>query len=352
MPQHFALFAWLYTAVATPLHTASLALIPAIQGWVGYEFKLCVGAYLICMLMIAGYSGDDSAALRFFRALYLAAIIYAIAATQDAYATYVTGMVHASLDGLSGKIMGAFGAGNAPITAASFDAIAIKVFVLGLSMVKGLGWSDLGAIIVLGLLSILYMGCCFVAIVIIFIVYALAGWTLDFIFGFGSIFVAFYFFPFTRSFFFNWVGTVLQVAFTQLLGTALLTVLVVALDKEMQDMAAAVQTAKDAPGSGNIIVQLAIMAISSGGTIAGVMFLTLVAAVLAAHWAGSAQMGLMGMSSRVLGSLGGLGSGAFGGSAAPEALGSNAGPAGGGGSGGSSAPSRQYAFQHATGSTP
>jgi hypothetical protein len=133
-------FAFIWTNIAQRIQTATGQVINALLAWVGAPFQLCVVAYLIIILMIAAWSSDETAFQRFFRQIWLAAVIYTLASNATAFDYYVRGLVNGVTTSITTAIAGIFG-GNGSITANSFDNISVKMFAAGLQVMKQLSWS-------------------------------------------------------------------------------------------------------------------------------------------------------------------------------------------------------------------
>ncbi len=132
-------FSGLWNAVAVRIQGSTGQLITALQAWVGPSFQLSVLAYLIITLLIAAWSSDDAAFQRFFRHLWLAAIIYTLAATADGFQTYIQGFANGLTTDISRAVAGIFGV-TRNITANSFDVIAVKMFDKGGTVFNALQW--------------------------------------------------------------------------------------------------------------------------------------------------------------------------------------------------------------------
>jgi len=164
------LFQFIWTNVALRIQNTTGQLISALLAWVGPTFQFCVVAYLIIVLLIASWSSDEAAFQRFFRQLWLAAVIYTLATNAVAFDYYVQGLVTGITNGVTTAIAGMFG-GNGTVTANSFDNIATKMFAAGLAVLKNLSWTSPVKSGLLGLAVIGYWFVSLGAIAVIFIAF-------------------------------------------------------------------------------------------------------------------------------------------------------------------------------------
>lgn len=229
--EQYAIFALIWQHVAVPVDIATAGMIGALVAWVGTPFKLAVVAYLIIILLIAVWSSDESAFQRFFRQLWLAAIIYSLASNADAFNYYVTGVAHWTVNSISAAIGNMFNHA-APLSADGYDAIGSRAYSIGLAVFKDLPWYSWKTI-PFGLLVVAYWFLSFAAIVIMFSVYLISYVATDFLIGIGPIFIALFFFPFSRQWFDGWLrnlmaGVLVQI-FTVSLGAMFVAVIGVVL---------------------------------------------------------------------------------------------------------------------------
>lgn len=232
-------FLLIWQNVAIPVDAATAGMVNALVAWVGTPFKLAVVAYLIIILLIAAWSSDEAAFQRFFRQLWLAAVIYTLASNADAFNYYVTGVVHWSVNSI-GVAIGSVFNHRAPLSADGFDAIGSRAFAVGLAVYKNLPMYSFKTI-PLGILVITYWFLSFVAVVTMFSIYLVSYVATDFLIGVGPIFIALFFFPFTRRWFDGWVRNVmtglLAQVFTVSLGSMFVAVLGVVLDQAATPLA-------------------------------------------------------------------------------------------------------------------
>ena len=215
----YAIFTLLWTNIAVPIDTASAQVVAALMARIGPWFKLCVGAYLLIMMLIASWSEDADAIQRLFRSLFLAAIVYAIAFNAGTFDYYVTQLVHGTTNAISTATTNIFNQGGA-IDANAFDIIGTRSFAIGLAVFKNLPFNPLKSV-TLGICVAIYWFVSYWAIVIMFSVYLVSYVLGAFVMAFGPLFIPLYFFPFTRKYFEGWLSTVLCTLLVQVFTAAL-----------------------------------------------------------------------------------------------------------------------------------
>lgn len=212
---------WQY--LTGPFQTGSTQIASALSGWVGTEFRLCVVAYLVVSLLIAGWSSDPHEIPNFFKKLFLASTVFAIAGNLAAYNYYVVGLTHGITDGISTAITGLIGQGK-PVTAASFDELGTRLFTLGIVVYTATGFS--WKLIFIGFAIVLHWFLSFIALFLMFTFYCISYVVTVFALGFGPIFVVLYFWEETRRFFNGWLSCLVTGMLTQVFTVALLSILV------------------------------------------------------------------------------------------------------------------------------
>jgi type IV secretion system protein VirB6 len=232
---NFPLFTFIWTNIAQRIQNSTGQIINALMAWVGMPFQLCVAAYLIIILMIAAWSSDETAHQRFFRQVWLAAVIYTLASNATAFDYYVQGLVNGLTTSITNAIAGIFG-GAGGITANSFDNIAVKMFAQGLQVMKQLSWSAPVQSGLLGLAVIAYWFISLAAIFVIFLEFISSAIVTNFVTAFGPLFIALYFFPTTRMFFDGWLRCVVAGMLTQIFTVGWLAMFVTSLQGMMATM--------------------------------------------------------------------------------------------------------------------
>jgi len=232
---NYGFFTFIWDNVAQRIQQATAGLINALLGYVGPQFQACVLAYLIITLLIATWSADETAMLRFFRQLFLAVVIYGLATNAGTFNTYVQSAVNGIVTGVTNAIAGVFG-GNGNVTANSFDDVAVKMFAAGLKVIKNLSWTAPVQSGLLGLTVIAYWLISLAAIVIIFLAYISSAVVTGFLVAFGPLFIACYFFPFARKFFEGWLSCVVAGMLTQIFTVGWLVIFINSLQGMMQTM--------------------------------------------------------------------------------------------------------------------
>src|SRR5271166_6595698 len=138
---NYGFFTFIWDNVAQRIQQATAGLINALLGYVGPQFQACVLAYLIVTLLIATWSADETAMLRFFRHLFLATVIYGLVANAGTFNTYVQGAANGLVTGITKAIAGIFGAGGGNVTGVVFDDLLVKMFAKGGDILEHLTWS-------------------------------------------------------------------------------------------------------------------------------------------------------------------------------------------------------------------
>lgn len=225
--EKYALFTLLWTNIALPIDGASAQVVSALMAKVGPWFKLCVGAYLLCILLISAWSNDAEVGQRLFRSLFLASIVYAFAFNASTFDYYVPQLIHGTTNALSTSTANIFNNG-APVNSNAFDIIGTRSFAIGLAVFKNIPLLSLKSI-PLGFCVMVYWFLSYWAIVIMFSVYLVSYVLGSFIMDFGPLFIPMYFFPFTRKYFDGWLsvvlGTLLVQVFTATLASMFIFVL-------------------------------------------------------------------------------------------------------------------------------
>ena len=339
-------FAGVWNAIAVRIQDSTGQLITALQGYVGTPFKLCVIAYLIVTLMIAAWSSDEAAFQRFFRQLWLAAIIFTVATTADGFNTYISGFANGLSAGITKAIAGIFGQ-TQNITANTFDIIAVKMFDRGGTVLNGLSWYSPKAW-VLGMSVIGYWGISLGGTIAIFVIYLLSAIETNFVLSFGPLFVCLFFFPMTRRFFDGWISCVVGGLLVQIFTVGWLALFILSLS----GMMATIDQAAQGNGGVNDIASQLMTLILAGSLVAIFSAMTTVSAFVAVRISGGIYTGLAEMVPvRFSGnspaprpaspSAGGLG-----------LAGVNAGGSGPSGPPDGADPNREYAFNRHVGAAP
>lgn len=248
---NFGLFEFIWQHVVVQIQNATAGLIGALQGYVGPQFTASVTAYLVVRLLIACYSSESDAWQVFFRNLYLAGILYTLATTAGAFQFYVTGLMNGLVNGITTAIGGVFGAPGT-ITAQSFDHIAVKVFAFGASFFKDVGYMPSKAWLVAALVPFYWLFS-LGGIAVIYVVYLAGAVVTNFFESFGSLFIALYFFPFTRKYFDGWLSVVVGGMLTQIFTIGWVVIFITSLGNMM--------TTIQAQNSGNVVNDIATSAL-------------------------------------------------------------------------------------------
>ena len=277
-------FTLLWQTIVLPMDAGTAAVAQALSGYVDGRFQVCVVAYFIVMLLIASWSADEDAMLRFFRQIFLASVIFTIATNAGTYNYYVTGITHGAVSGI-GKAIGSFLQNTQPVNANGFDILASQTFAAGLVVYKQLPQYSLSSIALAGLIA-LYWLFAILALVLMFIVYMSAYVVTDILLATGPLFVALYFFPFTRQWFHGWLRNlmtgILAQVFTIIVAAFFIAVLTAMLTSAGRSSAAA----------GSVTNEVAIGSILTLVFIAGIAFLFNFIALYTVYMAASIAGGL------------------------------------------------------------
>jgi type IV secretory pathway VirB6-like protein len=280
-------FHWVWQMVAVRILDSTGQLTNALQGAVGWQFKACVGAYLLGMLLIAAWTPEDSSAFtRFFRSLFLAAFLYTVVTNATSFQYWVSGALNGFTDSVTRAIAGIFG-GAPTVTADSFDVIIIKAFAVGALVLKDIPWYSPKAWI-LGIVVALYWLLVAGATVVIFAVYLLSKIGTEFVIAFGPLFVAMYFFPQARKFFDGWLRCCIAGVLTQIFTIAWLALFVATLVAMLTSIAA---NGPSASTTDNIVMKIMTLVLAAG-LVSIFSTMTVFSAYLAIRIAGGAHIAL------------------------------------------------------------
>jgi TrbL/VirB6 plasmid conjugal transfer protein len=233
----FTWFTLFWTLVAVPIQAAETPIVSMLQSWVMGWFQLAVGAYLIAILLIAAWSSDQSTGQLFFRQLFLAFIVYTIAATAGPFDTWVSGLALGIVNGVTTAMSGVFGAPGV-ISSQTFDGAANNVLAMGIVVMKHVPKYSFIQGILLGLFVDVYAIVGMLAVGWLFLIYLVSSVFLGFLIAFGPVFVACYFFPFTRKFCDGWVRTVVAALVTQIFVAGLMSIFVLVITQFITQLSA------------------------------------------------------------------------------------------------------------------
>jgi type IV secretory pathway VirB6-like protein len=279
-------FHTVWEMIAVRILGATDQLSGALQGAIGTPFKLCVAAYLLVTMLIAAWSEDAGAFTRFFRNLFLAAVIYSLASNAEAFNYYVSGALHGFTGSVTRAIAGIFG-GAPTVTADSFDVIITKAFAVGALVLKGIPWYSPKAVI-LGAIVAIYWLLVAAATIVIFVVFLLSSIGTEFLIAFGPLFIALYFFPMSRKFFDGWLRCVVAGVLTQIFTIAWLAMFVATLIAMMTSIASSGAT----EGDGDNIIMKVMTLVLAAGLVNIFATMTAFSAYVAIRIAGGAHIAL------------------------------------------------------------
>ena len=356
MPQ---IFAFLWANVAVPFDAATAQMIAAIQGMIGARFIACVGAYFICTLLIACWGPDEDGFTRFFRQLGLAAVVYTLATTAPAFNTYVAGLIHGIVTAVGNAMAGVL-QGGGPLNGIAFDRIATRVYASGLAVYKIIPLFSLKGI-AFTIAVLIYWVLSFICLFIMFGIYLLSYIFTDFLISVGPLFIALFFFPYTRNWADGWVRQVATTVLVQIFVVALASFFIFVLNQVLTQVVHGLPVGLAEGG-------LAPAGAAGDGLVSAVMGLLLIAgccfvfSILTGYIVMAARSiagGAFNEISRLrVPSAGGVGGG--GGYSGPAGHTGEQGPAGSHGQSGHAGPAgsapadpgRQYAFNRSVGSAP
>jgi TrbL/VirB6 plasmid conjugal transfer protein len=259
---NFTAYSMLWQMLAVPINGAVQGLIAALMGYIGPTFQVAVPAYLIVMLLIAAWGSDETAFPRFFRQLWLAVIIYALATNAEAFGYYVSGLI----TGIEGSISNAI-AGNlingSTMAATAFDTFQIKMYSIGGSILEKVSfyspktWVNLLVVFAYWFVGTLSIG-------LMFLEYLASYCIQQLLIAFGPLFVACYFFPFTRRFFDGWLSIVVAAILTQIFVVGLMSMFLNVMTQLVAGIVIATgATAPGQLGSGNTAGQALILLVAA-----------------------------------------------------------------------------------------
>lgn len=223
------IFAFLWANVAVPLDAATAQMVTAVQGMLGFRFQLAVLAYFVVTLLIACWTPDDSGFTRFFRQLGLASVIFTLATTAPMFNTYVSGLIHGVVTTAGNAMAGVLQQGG-PLDGIAFDKIATRAYAAGAAVYKTIPTLSIKGI-AFGIAIIIYDVLAFFALMVMFGIYLLSYAFTDFLIGVGPLFVALYFFPYTRNWSDGWIRQVATVVLVQIFTVALASFFIFVLDR-------------------------------------------------------------------------------------------------------------------------
>jgi hypothetical protein len=259
---NYAVFGLIWTNLAVPVDGGSAQMAASLMAKIGPWFKLCVGAYLLCMMLIASWSNDAEAVQRLFRSLFLAAVVYAIAFTAPTFDYYVTQLVHGTTNAISVAVA-SLSPTMAPIPAGgdAYDIVMSRLFAIGLAIFKNLPINPLKSV-PLGMILVVYWFMSTAAVAVMFCEYLISYVLGAFIIAFGPLFIPMYFFPFTRKYFDGWLSCVLGTMLVQIFTAALVSMFVFIIGKIIDLMATGLTGTALAKADGGVVIGELMMVIA------------------------------------------------------------------------------------------
>jgi type IV secretion system protein VirB6 len=278
----FSFFVTVWGAIAVPMDDGVAAVSQALTGWVDGRFQACVVAYLVITMLIASWAADEDAMLRFFRQIFLASVIFTMATNAATYNHYVTGISHGLVTSIS-QAVSTFLQNGQPVNADGFDALASQAFALGLAVYKTLPDYSLKAI-GLTIMIAIYWLFALLAIGIMFAVYLCAYIVTDVLLAMGPLFVALYFFPFTRGWFHGWLRNLMTGILAQVFSVIVAAFFIAVMTAILRSAGRSVKAAGNV--SSEVAVGILLMLIATAAICMLFNFIALYTVYMAASIAG------------------------------------------------------------------
>lgn len=347
----YAIFALIWTNLAVPVNGATVQMINSMIGVIAPRFALLATAYMIMMIMVLWLAPDENSVLSFLKQIVVASIIYTLVTNAATYDYYVTNLVQGTVNGVSTAIAGAFNQGG-PLNANSFDIIGTRAFVVGLAVFKNLPWYS-PKLVPLGFCCAIYWFLAFAAITIMFSIYLVSYMATAFLIGVGPIFVAMYFFPYTRGWFDGWLRNLMTGVLVQIFSAALGAMFVFVIGNVLNLMATGLAGTAIGQVDGGVVIGEIMMLVVTALACLVFGILSFMMLRVAESIAGGVHSEVSRLSSIAQGKAAAGGGGArAGGGRSDAAAGGGGGGAAPSGAASAGAPPRAFAFNSTVGSAP
>ena len=179
-----------------------------------------------------GYGGNPAST---FNIIFRAAIIVFVVSSVPVYNQWVGNLFTTTLpNDLANAVSGAVG--GPQLNAAAFDHELNVSFALGWGVMKNVPWYSLKTVI-LGIIVIIYFFICMIAIGFAFLIYLASHVIGGLLVATGPIFLCCFTVPALARIFDNWLGALVGVALTQVFIVAILSLLVVTVGNEVNQLA-------------------------------------------------------------------------------------------------------------------
>ena len=165
------------------------------------------------------------------------------------------------VDGVSAAVARGFGQGTGPLEADGFDIIGTGHSLLAWRFLKSPTFS-LKAI-PLALIVVVYWFLAFAAITVMFSVYLVSYITTSFLIGFGPVFIALYFFPYTRRLFDGWASVVMTGVLVQIFTVGLGAMFIFVLGNIITLQATGLKGSQIAQVDGGIVIGQMMMLVAT-----------------------------------------------------------------------------------------
>ena len=237
-------FANIYTGISTPIEGSVDGLIAALSAYLS-PITLALG-----VVYIAGTAGaalvtpGRDVVHGFIGNMIRVAAVYFIVSSAANFNQYFGTIFLTSLPAEIGNaVSGATGAHV--LNGGAFDTVWNKAWTAGLAVYKSIPWTLKG--VALSMMIVVYWTMGILTIGLGFMIYLGCHISLVLVVGLGPLFVTCFLFPATRRFFEGWIAGMVSLVLTQVLATALLSLLVATENTTISQIAA--------DGSDNIMLQ-------------------------------------------------------------------------------------------------
>jgi type IV secretory pathway VirB6-like protein len=212
----FALCTAIWNGIVVPIENGTNALSGALEGWMHTQYPLWIAAYLLTIMLMSAWRGDQAGLMQAIRIAFLASILYALCSNAETFNHYITGLAHGTVGAISTAIGNVFGAGGERVTAGTFDLLATKAFAVGAKVFSVIPWySPKGLVLCIPVVG--YWMVSEGVIAAMFGVWLVSYVVTEVVLAFGPLMVGIYAFPFLRPTAHGWFRVVLSGLLTQIM---------------------------------------------------------------------------------------------------------------------------------------